>query len=378
MTALADNLVLFVRHLRGLGFRLPPQSAGELSRAAVAVGLERRDDVYHAFRSIIVIRPSEVPLFDEAFDLFFGIGAAVAPAPAISTTQAASTTSGLSVVPSGAVGPDIGDVADRTGASAAERLGRRDFGEMSAAESEEVRRLIAKMVWRPADARSRRYAPSRSGSQPDLRRTLRGAVGTEGELLRLAMSERRRRRRPLIIIADVSGSMERYVEMLLYFAHAARDRLGHLEAFVFSTRLTRITRQLRRRDPTQALEEVAGHVVDWSGGTRIGEALQTFNVEWSRRVGRGGPVALIVSDGWDRGDPELLREEMARFARSVHRVVWLNPLAGREGYAPETRGMRTVLPYIDDLLPAANLTHLADVIRLLESLPARRREVGRP
>jgi uncharacterized protein len=378
MTAFADNLVLFVRYLRGLGFRLPPQSAGELSRAAVAVGLERRDDVYHAFRSIIVIRPSEVPLFDEAFDLFFGIGAAVAPAPAISTTQVASTTSGLSVVPSGAVGPDVEDVADRTGASAAERLGRRDFGEMSTAESEEVRRLIAKMVWRPADARSRRYAPSRSGSQPDLRRTLRGAVGTEGELLRLAMSERRRRRRPLIIIADVSGSMERYVEMLLYFAHAARDRLGHLEAFVFSTRLTRITRQLRRRDPTQALEEVAGHVVDWSGGTRIGEALQTFNVEWSRRVGRGGPVALIVSDGWDRGDPELLREEMARFARSVHRVVWLNPLAGREGYAPETRGMRTVLPYIDDLLPAANLTHLADVIRLLESLPARRREVGRP
>ncbi len=123
---------------------------------------------------------------------------------------------------------------------------------------------------------------------------------------------------------------------------------------------------------------MAGHVVDWSGGTRIGEALHTFNVEWSRRVGRGGPVALIVSDGWDRGDPELLREEMARFARSVHRVVWLNPLAGREGYAPETRGMRTVLPYVDDLLPAANLTHLADVIRLLESLPARRREVARP
>ncbi|HEX2368385.1 MAG TPA: VWA domain-containing protein [Acidimicrobiia bacterium] len=378
MTAFADNLVLFVRYLRGLGFRLPPQSAGELSRAAVAVGLERRDDVYHAFRSIIVIRPSEVPLFDEAFDLFFGMGAAVSPAPAISTTQAVSTTSGLSVVPSGAVGPDFEDVADRTGASSAERLGRRDFGEMSAAESEEVRRLIAKMVWRPADARSRRYAPARIGSQPDLRRTLRGAVGTEGELLRLAMSERRRRRRPLIVIADVSGSMERYVEMLLYFAHAARDRLGHLEAFVFSTRLTRITRQLRRRDPGQALEEVAGHVVDWSGGTRIGEALHAFNVEWSRRVGRGGPVALIVSDGWDRGDPELLREEMARFARSVHRVVWLNPLAGREGYAPETRGMRTVLPYVDDLLPAANLTHLADVIRLLESLPARRREVARP
>ena len=166
--------------------------------------------------------------------------------------------------------------------------------------------------------------------------------------------------------------MELYSEMLLFFAHAARDRLGRLEAFVFSTRLTRITRQLHRRDSSAAIAEVAETVTDWSGGTQIGQAIRTFNVEWSRRVGRGGPVALIVSDGWDRGEPEVLAAEMARLHRSVHRVVWLNPLAGRPGYAPETRGMRAALPFIDDFLPAANLADLATLIELLESVPARR------
>jgi len=170
----------------------------------------------------------------------------------------------------------------------------------------------------------------------------------------------------------VSGSMERYSEMLLYFAHAARGRLGRLEAFVFSTHLTRITRQLHRRNAAAAIADVAEAVTDWSGGTQIGQAIRTFNVEWSRRVGRGGPVALIVSDGWDRGEPEVLAAEMARLHRSVHRVVWLNPLAGRPGYAPETRGMRAALPHVDDFLPAANLTDLATLVELLESVPARR------
>lgn len=179
------------------------------------------------------------------------------------------------------------------------------------------------------------------------------------------------RRRPLIFLADVSGSMERYSEMLLYFAHAARGRLGRMEAFVFSTHLTRITRELHRREPGAAIREVGEAVTDWSGGTRIGESLRAFNREWSRRVTRGGPVALIVSDGWDRGDPGLLSEEMARLQRSVHRVVWLNPLAGREGYAPETRGMRAALPHVDDFLPAGNLRDLETLVGLLESIPPR-------
>lgn len=187
-----------------------------------------------------------------------------------------------------------------------------------------------------------------------------------------AFTERRIRRRPLLFIADVSGSMERYSEMLLYFAHAARGRLGRLEAFVFSTRLTRITRQLDRRSPSEAIERVAETVQDWSGGTKIGDALRVFNRRWARRVTAGGPIAIIVSDGWDRGDPEVLGEEIARLRRSVHRVVWLNPLASRPGYSPETRGMKAALPHIDDFLPAGRFNDLASVVALLESIPARR------
>ena len=202
-----------------------------------------------------------------------------------------------------------------------------------------------------------------------MRRTLRNSVGPRADLMELEFRARKPRRRPLVILADVSGSMEKYVEMLLYFAHAAPAKVGRVETFVFSTRLTRITHELRRRDPAAALRLVSNAVHDWSGGTRIGEALQTFNQEWSRRVARGGPIGIIVSDGWDRGDPDLLDREMARFSRSVHRTVWLNPLAGREGYAPETRGLKAALPYVDDFLPAARLADLTDVVRLLESMP---------
>ncbi len=178
-----------------------------------------------------------------------------------------------------------------------------------------------------------------------------------------------------MVLADVSGSMERYTEMFLHFVHAAQGRLGRVEAFVFATRLTRISRELRQRDASAALRRVGAAVEDWSGGTRIGESIRDFNREWSRRVTRGGAIGLIISDGWDTGDPALLDAEMARFARSVHRVVWLNPLAGRTGYAPETRGMRTVLPYVDDFLPAASLVDLKSVVRLLESVPLHRRRL---
>ena len=210
------------------------------------------------------------------------------------------------------------------------------------------------------------------GRRPDLRRTLHGAVGPEGDLMLLEMRKRRRRQRPLIIIADISGSMETYSELFLVFAHAAQRRLDKVEVFTFSTRLTRITEDLRKRDTASALSGVTRHVTDWSGGTKIGETLAHWNREWSRRLARGGPVVLILSDGWDTGDPALLSNEMARLSRSVHRVLWLNPLAARSDYQPATRGMKAVLPYIDQLLPAASVNDLRGVVRLLESLTTRR------
>lgn len=201
-------------------------------------------------------------------------------------------------------------------------------------------------------------------------------TGPQGDLMPLAFSERRPRQRPLIVFADVSGSMERYSEMLLYFVHGAQYRFDKVETFVFSTRLTRVTRQLHRRSPTDALRSVAQKVPDWSGGTRIGEAIGSFNRKWSRRVGSGGPIALIVSDGWDTGDPDQLALEMRRLARSVHRVIWLNPLAGHQDFTAEARGMAAALPHVDDLLAAGTARNLVDLIDLLQMSGAERRSAA--
>lgn len=375
----ADNLIHFARYLRSRGLPVTPDTAVDLLNAALAVGLENPTDAYSALKSVSITRPDHQPIFNEAWDLFFGSGRSPRALkldtiefqtwrrnPALRVIAPTSTEGSDSV-------PEPKEVAEQMGASYSERLSGRDFSELSPEDLEEVRRIMARMIWQPAESLSRRWEPARSGARPDLRRTLRNLVGSQADLLPLAFSTPRPRRRPLLVLADVSGSMERYVEMLLYFIHAARGRLGRLEAFVFATHLTRITRQVRHRDPRVALSQVSAAVNDWSGGTRIGESLETFNREWSRRVVRGGPVALIISDGWDRGSPDLLREQMGILSRSVHRVVWLNPLAGRPGFAPTTRGMQAALPHIDDFLPAANLRDLREVIRTLETVPSYKR-----
>ncbi|HEX2155287.1 MAG TPA: VWA domain-containing protein [Acidimicrobiia bacterium] len=364
------TLVEFGRRLRSEGVPVGSTIARDLATAVDVVGLGSAEDTYHAFRAVCVTAADQIPTFDRVFLEVFGRGGAP---PGLSLVEERNRT--WSIDPAkdeGGEGEGGEESAAVIGASWNERLAHKDFAELTPAEEARVRTLIAGMLWRPADARSRRRRPAGLGDRPDPRRTLRRLVGTEGDLLLPAFSERRRRRRPLIFIADVSGSMERYSEMLLYFAHAARGRLGRLEAFVFSTRLTRITRQLERRSPSEAIALVSDAVEDWSGGTRIGQALALFNRQWARRVGTGGPIVVIVSDGWDRGEPELLATEMARLSRSVHRVVWLNPLASRPGFAPETRGMKAALPYVDDFLAAGRLTDLASVVELLESVPERR------
>ncbi|HSJ33956.1 MAG TPA: VWA domain-containing protein [Acidimicrobiia bacterium] len=368
----SDTLIEFGRRLRAEGIPVGPTIALDLGAAADVVGLGSAEDTYHAFRSVCVTSVDQLPVFDRIFYAVFGQGRR---SLGMSFVDERSRT--WSVHP-GAGGEGEGDRPSEevaiVGASSVERLAHKDFGDLTREEEAEVRAMIARMVWRPADTTSRRRRPSRSGDRPDPRRTLRRMVGTEGDLLLPRFTERRIRRRPLVFIADVSGSMERYSEMLLYFAHAARGRLGRVEAFVFSTRLTRITRQLERSSPSEAIAGVSEVVEDWSGGTRIGEAIGNFNRKWSRRVGTGGPIAVIVSDGWDRGEPEVLAEEMARLSRSMHRVVWLNPLASRPGFAPETRGMRAAMPHIDDFLAAGRFTDLATVVALLESVPERRRK----
>lgn len=360
-----DRLSQLGRRLRDAGLPVTPDVVADMARAADLVGFSRPDRLCDALRAVTVTSRNQIPVFDRVIGTFFGLGdgkestvVAVTRTPMVAGLTELADHFGSTVEDGAAV---------EVGASERERLAHRDFADLTEEESEQIRRLIAGMAWEPPLLRTRRRTASRTGDRPDLRKTLRSAIGPSGDLLPLSWTVRRTRRRPLIVLADISGSMEAYAQMFLVFTHAARHRFGPVEAFVFSTRLTRITRSLERRDLTGALRRISHDVADWSGGTLIGSAIATFNREWSRRVSRGHPIVMILSDGWDRGDPELLGREMARLHRSVARVMWLNPLAGRSGFAPETRGMRAALPHIDDLLPAANVHDLRDLVDLLDA-----------
>jgi uncharacterized protein with von Willebrand factor type A (vWA) domain len=255
--------------------------------------------------------------------------------------------------------------------SAREALRQKNFASYTQEEAAEASAAMAALQWDPGERRTRRWQIG-AGPSLDIRAALRRAGRSGGELIVLPQRARRRRPRPLVIIADVSGSMERYTRMLLRFVHALARRRRSVEAFLFATRVTRITRDLRMDRVDEAVSAVARHVQDWSGGTRIGDALREVNRHWTRRVMGRGPVVLIISDGWDRGDPALLAAEIARLQRSCHRLIWLNPLLGSADYQPLTRGMRAARPFIDDFLPAHNLASVERLASYLDSLPARR------
>jgi uncharacterized protein with von Willebrand factor type A (vWA) domain len=239
---------------------------------------------------------------------------------------------------------------------------------MSAEESEAVKDMMAHLRWKISERRTRRRHPGK-GDMLDLRRTLRTSLRAGGEIFSWSYREPKWKPRPLVIIADISGSMERYTRLLLHFIYGMKSALTQpLEAFVFSTRLTRITRPLQIRDLDLALRNVGKLVHDWAGGTRIGESLKYFNFEWGRRVLGRGAVVLIISDGWDRGDVELLDREMARLKRNCHRVIWLNPLLGAPDYEPLTRGIQAAMPHIDHFLPVHNLASLEDLANRLADL----------
>ena len=252
--------------------------------------------------------------------------------------------------------------------SAIEMLRKKDFENFTWEEVQEAKRLMAEMRWHLGMRPTRRKAPSRSGSYPDMRRIIRRNLKHGGELIELTWREIKFKPRPLVIICDISGSMSLYSRLLLHFIHTISNGLLNVEAFVFGTRLTRITRQLKRRDVDEAVRDVSKSVQDWSGGTRIGDALHFFNQKWARRVLGRGAVVLIISDGWDRGDAGVLEVEMDRLQHSCHRLIWLNPLLGSPDYRPLTIGMKTALPYIDNFLPAHNLDSLINLGNLLETI----------
>ena len=243
----------------------------------------------------------------------------------------------------------------------------KDFADFTAAELEAARRVMLRMRWRPGVRRTRRWQRSSRGDL-DMPRLLRTNLMRGGELIELPRRIRREAPRPIVMLADVSGSMDRYSRMLLAFASGLTRSARQVESFVFATRLTRVSRLVSAATGYRVLSRMVRDLHDWGGGTRIGEALRTFNTTWARRVMRHGPVILIVSDGWDRGDPQLLAQELARLRRRCSRLIWLNPLLGSAGYEPLTRGMQAALEHIDDFMPAHNLRSLEDLATHLQRL----------
>ena len=373
---LLPRLAAFARLLHDAGLEAGPGRLADATRALAVVDLRREADFRETLRANFVTRREENALFDAAFDLFWS-----PPDPRVTAGSVPGRRRSLPLAPERArvwlqalgARSETRTVQETpvtsSGYSERELLRQKDFEQMTYEESEQVRRLLQQSPWRVAERRTRRLRPA-SGGPVDLRRTARHGIRSSGELVRLLHRRRRLRRRPLVLICDVSGSMERYTRPLLIFCHAIARR-EDVETFVFSTRLTRVTRLLRRRDLDRALEDVSRSVHDFSGGTRIGEALYEFNRRWARRVLGHGAVVIIVSDGWDRGDVGLLTAELGRLRRQAHRLIWLNPLKGTEGYEPVTRGMAAALPLVDDFLAAHNVDALDELGRLLGSLERR-------
>jgi uncharacterized protein with von Willebrand factor type A (vWA) domain len=387
---LLPRLGAFARLLHDAGLEAGPRRLTDATRALGHIDLRHEEDFRNTLRTVFVSRKEDIPTFEAAFDIFWA-----PPDPRASAGMIPGRSRALPMSPekakvwADALGLNTSQMnreqnptefpASSSGYSAEELLRHKDFEEMTWAETEQVRKLLEQAPWRVAEKRTRRLRPSRSGGI-DLRRSARHAIRSSGELMTLFRRKPRVRRRPLVLICDVSGSMERYSRLLMIFAHAIARR-EDLEAFVFSTRLTRITRMLRHRDLDRALDTVSKRVHDFSGGTRIGDALGDFNRHWARRVLGHGAVMIIVSDGWDRGDPDHLVAELIHLRRSAHRLIWLNPLLGSKGYEPLTRGMAAALPHCDDFLAAHNVEALEDLGRLLASLDSRKdsppRRVGR-
>ena len=373
------NLLRFAEVLRRLGLDAGPASVLDMVRATEHVHIGRRGEFYQAARSIFVHRRQDLPIFDEAFQVFWRKPNTARSGmdlrsmgeqrrfrkPQVSAGSDEPMDDALALEDD----PDDDSVSriDLTRTySAREVLRQKDFAQFSGQETAEARRMMEGLNWDLGLRRTRRLV-SGGGVNLDVRRTLRRSLQYGGEMLDLAERGPKSRPRSLALICDVSGSMERYTRMLLHFIHTIATG-QNIEAFLFATRLTRITRQLRYRSIDQAINEVSRAVPDWAGGTRIGEAVKTFNYQWLRRTLRGQAIVLIISDGWDRGEPELLARETSRLQRSCHRLIWLNPLLGSPDYQPLTLGMQAALPYVDDFLPVHNMNSLQALAQRLSDI----------
>lgn len=379
---LLHNLLLFGRLCKGLGMDVSPERMIDAARALEQVGLTHKNDVYHTLRALIVSRQRDLERFDQAFREFWR-----RPAEGYTTLDLRSMGEQrhkrkTQFLPPAGSSPDEGTDEAKAALDAGllavvptysseAALRSKDFAQMTGEELDSVKAMIAQLPSSFGLRRTRRYRPGK-GSLMDARRALRRNMRYAGEPIEQPRRVRRWKPRPIVLICDISGSMERYTRILLHFVHTLANNLYQLESFVYSTTLTHITHPIRHKSVDLALREVGHRVRDWGGGTRTGDALRTFNYRWGRRVLGRGAAVLLITDGWDRGDPGLLRAEMSRLQRSCHRLIWLNPLLDAPGYEPLTRGAQAILPYVDEFLPLRNLANLEMIMRELRRVDWKR------
>ena len=390
---LAENVLYFVRVLRAAGIPVGPAKVIDAIAAVEAVGIAHRTDFREALAAVLVSRHEHLVLFEQAFDLFWrnpkhleklvaaqlprvlGRTGEEAPPPDVPARLAQA------VLPPKApeARPDDEDEVDLDAAftfSPREVLQRKDFATMTADELAQVRAMLARLKLPLPERVQRRTRAAHRGARVDLRATMRATTGPAGAVAPLAYRARTRRPPPLVVLCDISGSMDRYARMLLHFLHAITNDRHRVHTLVFGTRLTNITRHLKHRDVDVALERVASAVDDWAGGTRIGACLAEFNRRWSRRLLGQNAAVLLISDGLDADAGEGLDFEAERLAKSCARLIWLNPLLRYEGFEARPAGIRAILPYVDEFLPVHNVAALADVAAALDrgrtrTVPAR-------
>ena len=374
---LADNVVYFARALRKAGMKVGPAQVNDAIEAVLAAGIGTRDDFYWTLHSVLVTRHEDSVVFDEAFRLYWRSRDLVekllqmfSPKAADRSEKEKKRAAESRVADALFEGQKNRDQEEdppqvefdaRLSFSGQEVLREKDFAQMSAAELALAKRALSELRLPHDEVKTRRYKPSGRKLRVDPRRTMRYAMRTGGDLIIPQFREPRVVHPPLVVLADISGSMSQYSRVFLHFLHALTEHRRHVHTFLFGTRLTNITRQMRYRDIDAAIDDSARAVEDWSGGTRIGEALAIFNRQWSRRVLSQGAIVLLITDGLERDTVDGLEHEMDRLHRSCRRLIWLNPLLRFEGFQAKAKGVRAMLPHVDEFRPVHSLNTISDL-----------------
>ncbi|MEP0453790.1 MAG: VWA domain-containing protein [Roseibium sp.] len=376
---MVDNIVHFARTLRKAGMPAEPSSVVDAVQAVEVAGITNREDLYWTLHAVFVRKREHRVLFDEAFRIYWqsrgliekmlAILSPVAPPranpekPKAGQTRVSQAFQSAKDRVSEHTRPEV-EVDAKFTVSGKELLQAKDFAQMTVEELETAKQALRSLSLTMDTVRQRRLTPSPRG-RIDPRRTLKASMRAGGDIIDLKFRKPQEKRPPLIALCDISGSMSQYSRLLLHFLHGITEQRRDVHTFLFGTRLTNVTRQLRMKDPDEALEACGAGVEDWSGGTRIATALHEFNRVWSRRVLSGGPTVLLITDGLERDTDEDLEREMDRLHRSCRRLIWLNPLLRFEGFQAKAKGIRAMLPHVDEFRAAHSLNAVEDLVSVL-------------